>query len=240
MRGRGIRILVVVVVVLGGLFVAADRIAVSYAQSKIADRIQSARGLSSKPDVSIKGFPFLTQVAGRDLNEVTATANDFQAEQGTSASGDGRLRVDKLTVDLHDVRIDSSFSSAVADTATGTALISYADLQQGAPDGVTVSYGGDGQVKVSGSVTLPGLGQTVRRSVVSSIQVTGGNTVQLHARSIPGAGTIPGLDQLVRDRIDFARTLSGLPAGITLSGVRATQDGVVVSLTGQHVSLTTG
>ncbi|MBY8885053.1 DUF2993 domain-containing protein [Streptomyces sp. PTM05] len=236
MRGRGIRILVVVVVVLGGLFVAADRIAVSYAQSKIADRIQSARGLSSKPDVSIKGFPFLTQVAGRDLNEVTATATDFQAAQGTSASGDGRLRIDKLTVDLHDVRIDSSFSSAVADTATGTALISYADLQQGAPDGVTVSYGGDGQVKVSGSITL--LGQTIRRSVVSSVQVTGGNTVQLHAKTIPDAGTIPGLGQLVRDRIDFARTLSGLPAGITLSGVQATQDGVVVSLTGQHVSLT--
>ncbi len=242
MRRRGVRILIVVVVVLAGLFVAADRIAVSYAQSQVADRIASSQGLSTKPKVSIKGFPFLTQVAGRKLDEVTVTADNVETTPGTTNGGNGRLRIAHLTSDLRGVRISSSFDSAVADTATGSALVSYAELSAGAPSGVTVSYGGrnsagQGQVKVTGSIALPGFG-AVKRSVVSAVAVSGGNTVQLHAKEIPGAGTIPGLDRLVRDRIDFSRRLSGLPDGISLKSVEATPDGVEISLTGQDVNLT--
>lgn len=242
MRGRGIRILIVVVVVLGGLFVAADRFAVSYAQSQAAQRIQSSQGLSSEPKVSIKGFPFLTQVLGRELHEVTVTADNVEASAGSAGSVQGRVRIAHLAADLRDIKISGGFDSAVADTATGTALVSYADLSAGAPAGVSVSYGGanssgQGQVKVTGSITLPGLG-AIKRSVVSDVAVHDGDTVQLHAKAIPGAGTIPGLDHLVREKIDFARRLTGLPAGISLKSVEATPSGIQITLTGRNVSLT--
>jgi LmeA-like phospholipid-binding len=238
---RGVRILIVVVVVLGGLFVAADRLAVSYAQGRVAQRIQSSQGLSAEPDVSIKGFPFLTQVAGRDLDEVTVTADDVEAS-GASGTDQGRLRIAHLAADLHDIKLSGDYHSAVARTATGSALVSYADLSSGAPAGVTVSYGGrdsagQGQVKVTGSIVLPALG-AIHRSVVSELSVTGGDTVRLHAKAIPGGSTIPGLDHLVREKIDFARQLSGLPAGISLRSVRATPSGIEIALTGSDVSLT--
>lgn len=241
MGWRGVRRLLVVVVVLGGLFVAADRVAVSYAQSKAAARIQSSQNLSARPHVSIKGFPFLTQVARHRLGEVTVTADDVEASAG-STGDQARVRIAQLDCDLHQVRFSGDFGSAIAGTATGTALVSYADLTSGAPSGVTVSYGGrnsagQGQVKVTAGVALPGLG-VIRRSVVSEVAVSGGDTVRLHARAIPGAGTIPGLDQLVRGKIDFARQLTDLPDGITLASVQAAPDGVEMALTGRNVSLT--
>ncbi|MFE0426382.1 DUF2993 domain-containing protein, partial [Streptomyces sp. NPDC058953] len=67
---RALRISLITAVVLGGLFVAADRVAVNYAESKVADKVRSSQGLSRTPDVSINGFPFLTQVAGKQLDDV--------------------------------------------------------------------------------------------------------------------------------------------------------------------------
>ncbi|GAA3371947.1 hypothetical protein GCM10017744_101550 [Streptomyces antimycoticus] len=111
---RALRITLIVVVILGGLFVAADRIAVYIAESKAADKIKSSQGLTTTPNVSIKGFPFLTQVAGKELDEV-----DVGVDGLTTATGDGRsVRVTELDAKLHNVRISGSFSSASADRAT--------------------------------------------------------------------------------------------------------------------------
>ncbi|AEW94909.1 MULTISPECIES: LmeA family phospholipid-binding protein [Streptomycetaceae] len=240
---RGIRILLILVVVVVGLLVAADRIALSVAESKAADRIQSAEGLSAKPGVSVKGFPFLTQVLAKNLDEVTVSATDLHPNGTTVEGATGPLTIARFDADLRDVRINSDFSSAVADTASGTALVSYADLTKAAPSGVSVSYGGTdssgkGRVKVTGSITLPVLGQTLHRSVLSEISLDGGNAVRLRAQEIPGGDAVPGLDQLVRSKTDFTRRLSGLPHGIQLSSIRATLQGVEITLTGKNVSLT--
>lgn len=239
MRGRGIRILLVLVVVLGGLFVAADRLAVSYAESQAADRLQRSQGLTTRPSVSIKGFPFLTQVAAHDLTEVTATATDVQTTSGTD-----RLRISRLTADLHDVRVNGNFSSAVADSATGTALVSYADVARQAPKGVTVGYGGTGsdgkgQVRFTGSYRLPVLG-TQKATITGHVTVESGDVIRLKADGKPvimGVRLPIDVERLVRENTDFGGPLSGLPTGITVSGVDATPDGLQISLTGRNVRL---
>ncbi|MCZ4099451.1 LmeA family phospholipid-binding protein [Streptomyces sp. H39-C1] len=233
---RAARILLIVLVVLGGLFVAADRIAVSVAQDKAAERAQLTQGLSSKPDISIKGFPFLTQVASDKLDDVKITAHDIQA--GTGAE---RLRIDSFTADLRGVNLSGDYQRAVADTADGSAFITYADLSAAAPPGVTVAYGGEskdgkGRVKVTGSVTMPLIG-TVKRSVTSVISVEHGDTVRLHADAIPGADSIPGLDKLIREKIDFTRSLVGLPTGIKVQSVVTTPSGISVAASGTNVVL---
>jgi hypothetical protein len=233
---RAIRILLIFVVILGVLFVAADRIALTFAESEAATKAQQTQGLSSKPKVSIKGFPFLTQVAQHKLDDVQVTADGIEAGTGSQT-----LRIARFSADLRDVRLSSDFRSAVADTASGSALVTYADLTKAAPSGVTVSYGGPGsngkgQVKVTAGVTLPVLG-TVRRSVVSQISVTGGNTIQLRADAVPGADTIPGLEDLVRQKIDFTRKLLGLPEGITLQSIETTPEGIKIAATGTKVPL---
>ncbi|MDF9814722.1 DUF2993 domain-containing protein [Streptomyces sp. SPB162] len=234
---RAARILLIVLVVLGGLFVAADRIAVSVAEDKAAERAQTTQGLSSKPDISIKGFPFLTQVASDKLDDVKITAHDIQA-----GTGGERLRIDSFTADLRGVNLSDNYQRAVADTADGSAFITYADLTAAAPPGVTVAYGGagkdgKGKVKVTGSVTdVPLLG-TVKKSVTSVVSVEKGNTVRLHADMIPGVDSIPGLDKLIRNKIDFTRSLAGLPAGITVQSVVTTPSGISVAASGTNVVL---
>jgi hypothetical protein len=234
---RAVRVLLILVVIVGGLFVAADRIALHFAESEAADQAQQSQNLSQKPDVSIHGFPFLTQVASKKLDEVTVTAKGI-----TAGTGDTALRIERFTADLHGVRLTNGFSEAVADTADGTALVTYADLTKAAPDGVTVAYGGaaangTGKVKLTVSVSLPVVG-TVKRTVVSQITVTNGDTLSLHAETIPDAGALPSsAESLVRGRIDFTRKLVGLPDGIELKTVRTDQDGIKVAATGTRVPL---
>ncbi|CAM5227389.1 hypothetical protein SVIOM74S_03023 [Streptomyces violarus] len=76
---RALRILLITVVILGGLFVAADRLAVHFAEGEVADRLKSRENLSTTPDVSINGFPFLTQVAGGELDDVEVGIDGYEA-----------------------------------------------------------------------------------------------------------------------------------------------------------------
>src|SRR5690349_13218283 len=101
---RALRITLIVFVVLGILFVAADRLAVYFAESEAADKIKTSQGLTNTPDVSIKGFPFLTQVAGKELDEVEIGMDGLT----TDAGGGRSVRVTKLNATLHNVRISSS------------------------------------------------------------------------------------------------------------------------------------
>lgn len=234
---RALRILLILVVIFGALFIAADRIAVHFAESEAADRAQRTQGLTSKPKVDIKGFPFLTQVLSKKLDDVEVTANGIEA----TGTGGQTLRVDRFQADLHGVRMSNGFSSAVADTATGSATLSYEDLSKAAPSGVKVTYGGSsadgkGQVKVSAEISTP-IGD-IKRSVVSEISVTGKDSIKLTARQIPGLDSLPSeVGDLIRRRIDFTRALAGLPQGIELKSVTATPEGITVEATGTKVVL---
>lgn len=233
---RALRRGLIALFVLAVLFVAADRVAVKLAEDKAAEEIKSAQGIASagKTSVDIKGFPFLTQVAGKELGEIDAEMSGMKAD----APG-GELKVSQIDAHLRDVRLNEDYSSAVADRARGTALISYGDLTKVAQDGVRIGWGGTddsgkGRVKVSASVTL--LGQTFERSVTSTVSVAGDDTVRLRADKVPGAN-IPGLEDTIRDRIDFARKIAGLPEGLELEKVEPTAEGIRLTVRGEDVKL---
>ncbi|MGX1886416.1 LmeA family phospholipid-binding protein [Streptomyces sp. NPDC055287] len=229
---RALRILLVVAVILGGIFVVVDRLAVNYAESEVAKRVQSRQGLTGEPDVAIKGFPFLTQVAAKHLDQVDVTV------EGVEASAEGRrVRISEMTAELHDVRVSGSvsgFSSATADLATGTARVSYEDLSQASESGFPVAYGGNGKVKVTGSVEI--LGREITRSVLSSVSVVDGGTLRVRADEVPGEG-LPGIEEKVREKTDFDRRIGGLPEGLKLEKAEATKDGLEISVTGTNVGL---
>ncbi|MFF7688469.1 DUF2993 domain-containing protein [Streptomyces syringium] len=229
---RAIRILLIIAVVLGALFTAADRAAVWFAENEAAEKIRSSQGLSGTPEVSIKGFPFLTQVAGSSLDEV-----EIKLDGVTANAGDRSIRVTNFKAKLNDVEIDSSFSSAVAQRATGTAHISYEDLTKAAQDpGVSVGHAnaGSNKVKVTGKVSV--FGQIVERSVVSTVAVVGKDTIRVRADRIPATG-FPGAEEMIRAKTDFDRQLSGLPKGVKLEKVVAGADGVDITFSGEKVNL---
>ncbi|MFI8001567.1 DUF2993 domain-containing protein [Streptomyces sp. NPDC086010] len=228
---RALRILLIIAVVLGGVFVAADRVAVHFAESEAADRIGFGGAEAGSTDVSIKGFPFLTQVADSRLDEVDVKVKDIRA----SAAGRD-IRISEIRARLRDVTLGAGYTSATAARATGTAVLSYPALTEAADEGVTVAYGGDGKVKVTGSVRIPLVDRTVTRTVLSSVTLVDGDTVRVRADEVPGEG-IPGLEGLVRRKTDFERGIGGLPGGLKLEKIEVAPDGLEISMSGADIPL---
>ncbi|MFJ6697025.1 DUF2993 domain-containing protein [Streptomyces sp. NPDC091272] len=228
---RALRILLILVVIFGGIFVAADRLAVNYAEGEVASRVRTSQGLSAEPQIDIKGFPFLTQLLGKKLDQVDVTMD------GVEASADGKkLTVGQMTAELHDVALENNFSSATAARATGTAVISYDDLTRAAGDeDVKLAYGGNGKVKVTGSVSV--LGREFTRSVLSSVSLkNNGKSIAVRADEVPGQG-IPGLEGMIRKKIDFERPIGGLPNGLVLQKITPVETGMEIGVTGTDVHL---
>ncbi|HEY3479139.1 MAG TPA: DUF2993 domain-containing protein [Streptomyces sp.] len=228
---RVARIVLIVVVILGGLFVAADRIAVSVAENRAADQAKISEGLSSKPKVSIEGFPFLTQAAFGKLDEVKVTANDIAAGEG-----DQTVRIQNFRADLHGVKLSDSYRKAVADSADGLAFVTYADLTKAAPSWLVISSAGPAADGTS-RVKLTGTWHGAKLSVLSEVSVRGADKIGLHADKLPTAITALGLENEVRRQIDFTVQLNHLPAGIALTSVTSTPDGISVAATGKNVVL---
>ncbi|PCG83425.1 hypothetical protein CIB93_24610 [Streptomyces sp. WZ.A104] len=227
---RALRILLVLVVVLGGLFIAVDRVAVHFAESEAEDRVTISGGSAGSTDISIKGFPFLTQLAGSQLDRVDVSLTGMN----TSAAG-RTTRVSEVRAQLHDVKLGSGYRSATAARATGTALVTYEDLTAAASDGVVVEYGGNGKAKVTGTVEI--LGRPISRSVLSTVTRLDGHTIKVRADQVPGEG-LPGVEELVRKKTDFEGDIDGLPKGLELRKIEVTEKGLEIQVTGSDVSLT--
>ncbi|MFF6867198.1 LmeA family phospholipid-binding protein [Streptomyces sp. NPDC012450] len=225
---RALRILLILAVVLGGIFVGIDRLAVAYAESEAAGRMKLSGAQSEAVEVDVKGFPFLTQVAAKRLDRVDVRATGIQAR-----AGDRKIRVGELDVVLRDVTVTGDWSGATAGSASGTALISYADLTAASEREATVAYGGNGKVKVTGSVDV--LGRTLTRTVLSTVSVVNGDTIRFRADEVPGEG-IPGVEELVRARTDFERPLHVL-AGMKVEKVEPRPEGLVVTVSGKDIAL---
>ncbi|WP_189834447.1 LmeA family phospholipid-binding protein [Streptomyces zaomyceticus] len=225
---RALRILLIVAVVLGGVLVGIDRLAVAYAESEAAGRVKLSSARSEAIEVDIKGFPFLTQVVDKRFDEV-----DVKATGVTATAGDKRIRVGELTVALRDVTVTGDWAGAKAGSASGTALISYADLTAASDREATVAYGGNGKVKVTGGVTV--MGRTLTRTVLSTVTVVNGDTIRVRADEVPGEG-IPGIEELVRERTDFERPI-GVIAGMKVEKVEPRPDGLAVTVAGKDVVL---
>ncbi|MFJ1732527.1 DUF2993 domain-containing protein [Streptomyces sp. NPDC088254] len=242
---RALRILLVVVVILGGLFVIADRLAVNFAEDETAEKLKANEGLATTPEVSIKGFPFLTQVAGGELDDVEVGIKDYEATAGT---GGEKIRIQDLQANMKGVAFSSDFSSATAADATGSASISYAELLKAAKSepnrvgpGVTarvvgLSDGGNGKIKVTVEASVLGNKLPQPLTVLSSVAVEG-DTVRVHADTLPSFGGVRAAENEVRSITDFQQKIDDLPGGIKLDKVEAAADGVEISVKGSNVRL---
>ncbi|WP_405881372.1 DUF2993 domain-containing protein [Streptomyces sp. NBC_01136] len=248
---RALRIILIVTVILGGLFVIADRVAVGFAENKAADRIKSTEGLASTPDVSIEGFPFLTQVVGGTLDDVKIGIKEYEASTGGGTGGGGgtgTIRIDDLNAEMHGVSFNGDYSSATANSASGSATVAYAALLKAVKPALTpvgpgvtaevvgLSDGGNGKIKVSVKVAVGGSALPEPVSVLSSVTVVGGNTVRVHADSLPEVG-VALAENRVRAITDFEQKIDRLPGGIQLDKVEAAANGVNISVKGSDVKL---
>jgi hypothetical protein len=102
----------VVVALLAALLIA-DRVAVIHAQGRIAARLGD-RGFAARPQVTIAGFPFLTQLAARRLDKVVISAAGKKL---------GPVEVRRLDVTLHGIRARPGCDGRTASRLSGSARL---------------------------------------------------------------------------------------------------------------------
>ena len=216
-RHRGLTITAITVVVLLILLIAADRVAAGIAENEAANQIK-AQGFPVKPKVTIEGFPFLTQLAARDFHQV-----DISADNVT----EGPVDIASINATLHGVHITSGFNGATVDQLTGTALITFAGLSHagGIGDGITLSNGGNGEVKASINLGF------VSGNAFAQVAKAGPHQISVRVVS---AGGIPlsALGPLQ----SFTVTVPHLPAGVTVQNVSVTGQGVLIGVAGTNTS----
>lgn len=219
------RILLITAIVLVGLLVAADRIAVAVAERTAADTLQRSQQLKDRPDVSIGGFPFLTQLATGDFDRITATVHDLTVGQDSGTP----LQIDTLHVVLRHVHVARDFNSARSEFSTATAVVSYASLTDALKTPFT--YAGAGRIKATDTAdVIPGLSVPASATARVSIQ---GESLTFTDTQVSVAGQ--QLPASVTDYFAnlFGRTipLTGLPFAVHVKSVRATGQGVQITLT---------
>jgi hypothetical protein len=209
-------ITVAIVAALSAALLIADRVALIYVANRVARQIGD-RGFPAKPQVSIAGFPFLTQVAARRLNKMVVSAAGKKL---------GPVEVKRLDVTLSGIRVSSSYRVRTASELSGTALIGFAGLAgvAGLP-GLTVAADGPDRVKIT---IGPGKGIGTATARVTPAGPGGIRLVVISAGSIPMAVLGPLLD--------INLPLPALPQGTTIRDVSVTSQGVLLHLAGQNVT----
>jgi hypothetical protein len=219
----------IALVVLLGLVVAADRVALVVAEDQLASRIQTSQHLSQKPDVSISGFPFLTQVISRDFPHATVDIHGLTAKDG--------LVISDLHADLHGVHVNSGFNSATVDTLTATAQMSYADIAKALASQLTVEGAQVGTIRLSdaGNNQLTAAYNVLGVGVSATIDVTVADANTLEFKSVSIKTPVSGLISV--PNFDVKYNLGSLPFGMDLTRLTFTPSAVDISASGTHVDL---
>ncbi len=225
--GRRLTKIVVVLLVLAGLAVGVDFLARSVAEARLASEIQS-HGFPKKPDVTIEGFPFLTQVARRDLSQVRISSTDVP---------EGLLTITDVNAVLSGVHIDSRLNGATVDQVTGTVLISFPDLART----LTQQVGPLGSLLGAAGLTLSDAGPDEARASLDLLVTTGSATWRVTQLSgnelnirLVSSSNVPS--SLLGSISNINVQIPKLPLGMTIQSVRITPAGVAGTISGHDLS----
>jgi hypothetical protein len=219
-RRRG-RALLITLIVLIGLLIAADFGAKAFAESAIASKIDSS-GLGTKPSVTIEGFPFLTQVAARDLKQIDINAGNFTVKQ---------VVISSLHATATGVHPNASFNGATIDQINGTVVVSFTTITNLVPvPGLTVAADpADGPDAIKLNSSLGG--------ATGKIVQTGPNVITVDVGNLTG---LAGLASLIGGSTlasSYTFDIPQLPAGLVVRSVSVTSQGIVATASAQNTTL---
>ena len=218
------RKLLFAVAVLLALLVVADRVSVRVADRVLADQLTGELG--SRPDVDVRGFPFLTQAVAGRYDDLRLHADTVQRSGITVRDVAARLSGAQVPFDAAlagDVRTVPVQRLAVS------GLVDYAELSRLAGRGLTLAAAPDGGVRVSGSLRVAGR-QVDDASAVAVVQLADG-VLTLSAGDVRVAGVAPprALADALTGALGVRVRLPTLPYDVALSHVAAGADGVRIT-----------
>lgn len=214
--------LVVLAVVAGGAYLA-DTLLRREAEDRVAAEVQQAiPGVEQAPEVTIEGFPFLTQVAAGELQSVRLTA--------PAATVEG-LRLEDVVVRLHGVGTEAPYTARTAEmTALVTpdaaeAALGLADLDLEVRDGELLATASVLGLPLDVAMTATAAGHEIVVDVEAFL--LGGFRVESTELPADLTAQLQGLR--------FA--ISGLPADMSLTGVTVVDDGLELAAAGSNLTL---
>ncbi len=213
--------LVVVIV----LAVVVDRGADYAAEQVVGSNLQSEAELSKQPDVSIAGFPFLTQFAHGRYDKVTATSTDVPV-----GDGDNQVTLSRVAFTFRDVTTNRDFSRFTARSGRARATLSYAALSKLLD--AKVRFAGNGTVKASKKFTV--LGASIDPAITVKPSFVDG---ALRFTNASLAADVPSqVADALRKVFDIDVPLSNLPLNTRVKSLSAEKGGVRLVLTGQDLT----
>ena len=226
--GHGLRNTIIALVVLLVVLVGIDRLAAFYVQGRIASQIQD-QGFPSKPSVSIKGFPFLTQVISRHFQNVQISSKPVK---------EGPVVIQGINADLSNVRMNSGYSGGTVGHLSGAGVITFGSMSNALGSlvggslaslvgqaGLTLKPAGSDEVKASINLLVTSGSATWRITRVS------GTKIKVHL--VRSSGLPSGLLSSVRN---IAVPIPKLPLGMKIQSVVVTAAGISIRVTGSHVA----
>jgi hypothetical protein len=210
-----VRKLIIVLVVLAGLFIAADFGARALAESWVSRELATSLHLSQRPGVSLGGFPFIPHLVTGDVPSISADAKDF------SSNG---LAFADVSLTLHRVTFSSTQLARGQKTkisfhdGTGTASLTGEDVTKalqagGAPSGVTVKLDGDQAVIGSDQIGL-GIAVTISLDGHTLVLQPRGSSIGSFHLSLPTI--VPGLSYRA---VEIKDSLAVLSLGLTHASI---------------------
>ena len=229
-RRHRVRTLLLTMIAVLAVVAIADQVARLISERVGAERFQSTQHLSTRPDVAIHGWPFLTQLARGRFSDVRLHATGLIVQEGNTD-----LRIQSLEADLQGVVPSWNLASAHADSGTGTVLVTYPELSRAL--GVDLRYRGAGRVQASTPVTV--LGQTLTATASASIKVDGNGNLAFTNVEVDVAGiTVPQqVTDFITQRLDNTVSLNHLPSDLKITSVTADQQGVHADLVVHNATL---
>ena len=198
------------------LLAVLDQVAVRVVESQLATRAQRSEGLATRPDVSLGGFPFLTQVVSGRYRDVDVTVDGYT--QAGVRVDQVRAELDGVHVPLSDV-VRGQVESVPVDSVRAEVDLTFDDVNAYLDSqAMTARVQPEGDVvRVSGAVGF--LGMTYQLSGTAQIGVVA-DAVTFTPREISAAVGLllpPGLREAAIGMLTVKVPVTGLPFNMALN-----------------------
>jgi hypothetical protein len=245
-RRRGRRALItllVLLIVVAGLLIVGDRVAANFAEKKIAEQVSqevtAQNAQAAPPEVSVGGFPFLTQVLAGKYEKITIVMRDVKGD----VNGDS-VTLPKLDIVAHDVAasldtLRSGQGDVVAKTVDGTGTIDYASVTALIDQPGLKLLEREGKLVASAPVEVLGQRFTVSGSAELAVK---GKQIQIRFADATAEGlpAVPLAQQVVGNfvkQISINVDVPTLPFQMVLKEVHVTPEGLAVTATANDVPI---
>src|SRR6266566_7977033 len=235
-RRRWPWVLAIVAVLLLVALTIADRAAASAADAAVEKRLadQAPFDASNKPDVSIRGFPFLTQAVSGKYDDIEVSGDSLRLEQVSGVDFDAHMHgvhvpfSKALSRNVTSLPIDSVDASVSIPYAEAARLIGI--------KGLRLSQGANGALHVSVPVTVPGSSAAVTGTADATVRISANRlSYKVGQISVAGVALPAAVTSAVEAQMNGAFALPSLPYRLEVTGVSATSSGVQVTAHAAHI-----